>query len=116
MDQQGPLDRKVNRGFLGCRASKGSKEYRGRQVLTVLQGFLVNRDLDKKRKVSVKLENADIPDGKYKVLFLDDVPKGETFRSHTDNALQQTKVTVKNGEFSMSLPTVSVAAVLLGRD
>jgi hypothetical protein len=78
--------------------------------LTVI---LVNRSIDESLDITVKLNNFEIDEGKHTLLTLNDLPDYETFVSHTDNALVSGKVTASIDSFSISLPSLSVTAVLL---
>ena len=77
--------------------------------------ILVNRSLDKSQEVNIKFSNFTIKNGFYPVLFLNDLPSTETFKSHTDNHLEKKKTTVFNNNIILSLPKLSVTAVLLER-
>jgi hypothetical protein len=78
--------------------------------LTVI---LVNRDLSQSRDATVSLSRFNAADGDYATLSLSRLPSTETFKSHADNALKHSTVSVKNDSFTMSLPSLSVTAVLL---
>jgi hypothetical protein len=78
--------------------------------LTVI---LVNRSIDDSRYVTVKLNNFEIDEGEHTSLMLNDLPDYETFVSHTDNALVSGTVTASIDSFGISLPSLSVTAVLL---
>lgn len=75
--------------------------------------ILVNRDVAV-QNVSVKL-NGFVPGGDGATLQLANLT-GETFISHTQNALQSGTATVSNGSFSLSLPSYSVTAVRLAAE
>jgi hypothetical protein len=74
---------------------------------------LVNRSLDQVKQTTVSLAGLSIPDRSYSTLQLSDLPSTETFASHSSNALKNGSVTVVNGQFSVSLPPLSVTSVLL---
>jgi len=78
--------------------------------LTVI---LVNRNVSQSRDATVSLSNFNPADGDYETLSLSRLPSIETFKSREDNALKRATVSVKNGSFTMSLPSLSVTAVLL---
>lgn len=75
--------------------------------------ILVNRTMDRSEDVTVTLSKFTATDGEYAYLMLDDLPDDETFKSHTDNALKEGTVTVNGGSFPLTLPPLSVTAVLL---
>jgi hypothetical protein len=75
--------------------------------------MLVNRDLSQNVTTKVTLQNFTCPDGEYNILMLNDLPNTETFKSHSQNVLKKMKVTVQNNSFQISLPPLSVTAVLL---
>ena len=75
--------------------------------------MLVNRSLDQSSDVSLHPSHFTVADGAYPSLSLSDLPAGETFKSHSDNALQHASVTADQGILALSLPALSVTAVLL---
>jgi hypothetical protein len=76
--------------------------------------ILVNRDLTKIQEASVHTASFEIPDGDYRILSISGLPSGsESFKSHSDNALQEGTTAVRSGSFALSLPALSVTAVLL---
>ncbi len=84
----------------------------GLDAMTVI---LVNRSLDMSETVQVAVANFPVSDEVCRILTLADLPNEETFRSHTDNALQETSVTIQAGatRLTLALPPLSVSAVLL---
>lgn len=78
--------------------------------LTVL---LVNRSLTQSKDVQVTVSHLAAPTGTYKILTLSNLPAAETFRSHADNALKEGAAAFDDGTTSLSLPPLSVTAVLL---
>lgn len=74
---------------------------------------LVNRELTAGRTTTVALANTLLPDGTYPTLQLANLPATETFVSHTTNALVPGTVTVSNGQFSLTLPALSITSILL---
>lgn len=78
--------------------------------LTVI---LVNRSLSNNEDVNVTLDNFSVDAGTHTSLLLHDLPSGETFESHTSNALVSGTVNANNNSFSITLPALSVTAVLL---
>jgi hypothetical protein len=83
----------------------------GMDAMTVI---LVNRSLSRNTNVRVSLADFPVTDGACQVLRLCDLPSQETFKSHTNNALQQSTATIEGAQMSLALPPVSVTAVLLG--
>jgi hypothetical protein len=75
--------------------------------------ILVNRSLSDDEDVTVKLNNFSIDDGKYSSLMLNNLPANETFISHTNNALDSGTVSVSGDSFNITLPALSVTAILL---
>jgi hypothetical protein len=78
--------------------------------LTVI---LVNRSLSSEQEVTVKLNNFSVDDGEYPSLMLNNLPGNETFVSHTNNALESGTVSASNDSFNITLPALSVTAILL---
>ncbi len=81
--------------------------------LDSLTVILVNRSLDQTKTTSVNLSNFTVSDGAYNTLTISNLPGNETFKSHTSNALKTGTATVSNDSFSISLPPLSITAVLL---
>jgi len=75
--------------------------------------ILVNRSQSREQEVTVKLNNFAVDDGVHSTLMLNDLPGTETFVSHTNNALKSGTVTVIDDSFNISLPSLSVTAILL---
>jgi hypothetical protein len=75
--------------------------------------FLVNRSRTQSRPVSLAFAEGAFLDGDYDALSLSDLPAGETFNSHADNALDSSTVTLSGAAASLSLPPLSVTALLL---
>lgn len=75
--------------------------------------ILVNRSLTQTKPTSVSLAGLAIPDRAYPTLQLSNLPASETFVSHGNNALKSDAVAVVNGQFTLSLPPLSVTSVLL---
>jgi len=78
-----------------------------------LTTILVNRSLDQTYNTSIDLMNFGVADGNYTTLSLLELPEDETFESHTVNALQQATAQVSSHTLTMSLPPLSITAVLL---
>jgi hypothetical protein len=79
-------------------------------ALTIL---LVNRSLSASTSTRVVVSNFAAPDGQYQLLRLANLPATETFLSHTANALQEDTVTFQDGTLNLTLPPLSVSAILL---
>ncbi len=75
--------------------------------------ILVNRSISETHETTVHIDNFSIDNGDYISLTLNDLPENETFESHTINALEEGSVTVDDQSFSVSLPALSITAVLL---
>lgn len=75
--------------------------------------ILVNRSFSEVQNVTVHMNNFSIGDGAYSSLMLDDLPGNETFESHTSNALEAGIVSVQDDSFTISLPALSITAVIL---
>jgi hypothetical protein len=75
--------------------------------------ILVNRDLSASRTVTVNITGFSVSNGSYATLGLSSLPSGETFVSHTSNALKEGTVTVSGNSFNITLPSVSTTAVIL---
>jgi hypothetical protein len=73
----------------------------------------VNRDQSNTQAAAVTLNNFACSAGPFTTLQLSGLPSSESFHSHTSNALTAGAVTVSGNVFSLSLPKVSVTAVLL---
>lgn len=75
--------------------------------------ILVNRDLSLSHNVTVNVTGFSASDGSYPALRLSSLPSTETFKSHTDNALKSSTVNVSGNSFVITLPPLSITAVLL---
>jgi hypothetical protein len=75
--------------------------------------IIVNRDMGSARNVTIKLNELSVADGSYKTLQLASLPTTETFKSHTSNALKANSVDVASNSFTISVPSLSVTAVIL---
>ena len=75
--------------------------------------ILVCRSLNQTIDVSATVQNFQLEDGSYDTLSLYNLPYTETFRSEQNNALKAGSQSVENGVMNMSLPPLSVTAVLL---
>jgi hypothetical protein len=75
--------------------------------------IIVNREMSAARNVTVNLDNFSVADGGYKTLQLSALPASETFKSHTNNALKGSSVSVKSNSFTINVPALSTTAVIL---
>ena len=75
--------------------------------------ILVCRSLNQTIDVSATVQNFQLEDGSYDTLSLYNLPYTETFRSEQNNALKAGSQSVENGVMNMSLPPLSVTAILL---
>ena len=75
--------------------------------------IIVNRDMSSARNVTVNLNNFSVANGSYTTLQLASLPSTETFKSHTDNALKANSVTANSNSLTISVPKLSVTAILL---
>jgi hypothetical protein len=74
---------------------------------------LVNRNLTNSHITNVTLSNFTMANGSYSTKQLSGLPSGETFVSHTNNALSTGTVSVNSNMFSISLPALSTNAIIL---
>jgi hypothetical protein len=75
--------------------------------------IIVNRDMSSARNVTINLNDFSVADGSYKTLQLASLPTTETFKSHTSNALKANSVDVASNSYTISVPSLSVTAVIL---
>ncbi len=75
--------------------------------------MIVCRSLNQTIDVTATVHNFLLEDGSYNTLFLSNLPNTETFRSDQDNALKPGALSIHNGMMNMSLPPLSVTAILL---
>lgn len=74
---------------------------------------LVNRSQTETLATSVNITNFAVPDGYFQTLQLAELPKTETFVSHSQNALKKGTVTALKGRMEISLPPLSITAAVL---
>jgi len=77
--------------------------------------ILVNRSLTETKNTTVSLSNITVPDGGYQTLRLSQLPSSETFVSHTNNSLKSDYVNVAAQSFPITLPPLSITAVVLSQ-
>jgi hypothetical protein len=75
--------------------------------------FLVNRSQSSTYSTSINLSNFSTNNGTYNTLTLSNLSSNETFLSHTQNALVNGTITLSGNSFSVSLPPLSIKAILL---
>jgi hypothetical protein len=75
--------------------------------------IIVCRSLERTMDASITVQNFLIEDGQYDTLSLYNLPTAETFRSEQNNALKAGLQSIENGVIDMSLPPLSVTAILL---
>ncbi len=75
--------------------------------------MLVNRDLSSSKTVNVNLTGFSVAHGSYTVLELSSLPGSETFISHSNNALKERTINASGNSFEISIPPLSVTAILL---
>ncbi len=76
--------------------------------------IVVNRDMKSSRKVNININGFAVNDGNYTSLQLSSLPlTTETFVSHTSNALKTGSVAAKANFISITVPSLSVTAILL---
>jgi hypothetical protein len=81
--------------------------------LSAMTVVLVNRSISGATNVKLAVANFTLARTEYEVLRLSGLPSTETFHSHTDNALQEDAVAVEDGVMRLTLPPLSVSAILL---
>jgi hypothetical protein len=75
--------------------------------------IIVNRDMNSSHNVTINLNECSMNNGSYTALQLSSLPANETFISHTNNALQESQVTVNSNSITLTIPALSTTAVLL---
>jgi len=75
--------------------------------------IIVNRDENLNRNVIVNINGTNIANGDYTTLQISSLPSTETFKSHTNNALKKSSVSLNSNVFTISVPPLSITAVLL---
>jgi len=75
--------------------------------------ILVNKDLEKSQDVSLSVSNFMANNGSATMYSLSDLPKTETFISASNNALKQSNVSIVNNKVQISLPKLSVSAIVI---
>ncbi|MCQ2191240.1 MAG: T9SS type A sorting domain-containing protein [Paludibacteraceae bacterium] len=81
-----------------------------RDSMTII---LINRSEKDAQKVDITLGNFDAIDGSHETYQLANLPSGETFNSHEDNALVKGKVNVSSNALTLSVPALSMTAVVV---
>jgi hypothetical protein len=75
--------------------------------------ILVNRDVNNTHATTVNISDFEVADGAYQTLQIANLPGTETFKSHTQNALNSGTVNVASKSLAISLPPLSVTAIRL---
>jgi hypothetical protein len=75
--------------------------------------IIVNRDLSASRNVSLNITGFEAGNGRYPTLQLSSLPSSETFKSHTNNALKKDSILVDSNTIILTVPKLSVTAILL---
>ena len=75
--------------------------------------ILINRSTSESQDVHVNLSNFTASNGLYESLMLNDLSGNKTFISHMQNALTHGNVSVTDNAFEITLPALSVTAILL---
>ena len=78
--------------------------------------FLINRHLTASKSVDLNLNDFNIKDDSYKLYTLSGLPASETFVSHTTNALHQTDIPISGNNISITLPPLSVSALVVPKN
>jgi hypothetical protein len=77
--------------------------------------IIVNRDMTTPRRVTMNINGFSLSNRTYTTLELSALPVTETFKSHTDNALKNSTVSVSSNSFVITVPALSTTAVLLSK-
>lgn len=83
------------------------------QVTDSMTVIIVNRDMSSSQNITININEFLVKDGIYSTLQLSSLPSTETFISHTNNALKHNSVTVNSNAFNITVPALSVTAVIL---
>lgn len=83
------------------------------QAVDSMTVIIVNKDMSSSRNVTVNLTNFPVTDGNYSTLQLSSLPTTETFKSHTVNALKLNSVSVNSNTLTITVPSLSVTAIIL---
>lgn len=75
--------------------------------------IIVNRDLSSSRNVTLNIAGFEAGNGRYPTLQLSSLPSSETFKSHTNNALKKDSISVDSNTIILTVPKLSVTAILL---
>ncbi len=75
--------------------------------------MLVNRAVSGTKTISLNLKNFTPNNPNISTLTLSDLPNTETFVSHTQNALKKSTVVATGNTLNLSLPPMSITAVLI---
>ncbi len=75
--------------------------------------MLVNKSVNSTQNITLRLKNYISSSNNIEMLTLNSLPTTETFISHTQNALKKSTVTATNNTVSLSLPPMSITALLI---
>lgn len=75
--------------------------------------ILINRSKTESLSTNISIENFTLTNGNYRTLQLAGLPASETFKSHSENALQSSTANLTDQLLSVDLPPLSVTAVVL---
>jgi hypothetical protein len=84
--------------------------------LDSLTVILVNRSTTQTYNTTVNISNFAADNGSYNTLTLSSLPSGETFVSHSQNALVSGTVALNSNAFTVSLPPLSIKAVMIANN
>lgn len=74
---------------------------------------LINRAASSAKNVILNFNGFDLADELFETLTLTNLPAGETFISHTQNALQKANITEASNSISVSIPAMSIITLRL---
>lgn len=86
-----------------------SKNTKGDSVTVIF----VNRN-NVEQSVLTQIIHTKFQDGIYKTLTLQNLPDSRTFKSHNDNAAEESSIELTGNTLGMVLPAYSITAVILG--
>jgi hypothetical protein len=81
-----------------------------RDSMTVL---LVNRSVSSNKDIRLTVSNFMLPEDSVNWYRINSLPSGETFKSHSNNALKKGKVKPSGNEINLTLPPLSITSLFL---
>ena len=75
--------------------------------------ILVNKDLTNSQTLNIDISNISAKNGNVDMYSISDLPKTETFKSATDNALKKSTATIKDNKIQVTVPKLSVSAIVI---